>query len=442
MKKRGPQSGEKKDLSARGMLEAVGKTFSKAFSGKRKIRGKIRIEDAMMSALAMFSLKSPSLLNFDKMLKDEILSHNLEALYGVKNVPCDTYMREILDEVNPEIIRDCYKSIFSMVQRGKLLENYSFLGGFLIATDGVEQFNSKRVHCNNCCVRNHQDGSKSYYHQAFAGVVVSPGLKQVIPLCPEPIQNADGSTKNDCERRATQRFLINLKKEHPRLSVTIVSDALSANAPQINEIKELGYHFIINVKPSGNKSLFEFIDGLSLPTKEAFIGKNCYTLRYINNIPLNDTKNTPNVNFLECKTIEIKGKKKIEQRFTWVTNHLIDNKNALLIAQGGRARWKIENETFNTLKNQGYQFEHNFGHGNKNLNTVFMLLMMLAFLIDQVQEAACGLFQSALQKGGTRKMLWEKMRAYFLICQVDSWQDLFIAISKGLKAKIMASDTS
>ncbi len=49
------------------------------------------------------------------------------------------------------------------------------------------------------------------------------------------------------------------------------------------------------------------------------------------------------------------------------------------VMRGGRGRWKIENETFNTLKNQGYQLEHNYGHGQKHLATVFGLLMMLPF---------------------------------------------------------------
>ena len=56
--------------------------------------------------------------------------------------------------------------------------------------------------------------------------------------------------------------------------------------------------------------------------------------------------------------------------------------NVAAIMRAGRASWKVENETFNTLKNQGYHFEHNFGHGEKHLATVFANLMMLAFLID------------------------------------------------------------
>ena len=142
---------------------------------------------------------------------------------------------------------------------------------------------------------------------------------------------------------------------------------------------------------------------------------NHYQFRYYNGVPLNDTKNAPEVNFLECSATERVGKKIFKRTFTWVTSHKIDNTNVLTLMKGGRARWKIENETFNTLKNQGYQFEHNFGHGEKHLHTVFATLMMLAFLIDQVQEAACGLFQRVLEKCGSRKALWERMRNFFAV---------------------------
>ena len=69
--------------------------------------------------------------------------------------------------------------------------------------------------------------------------------------------------------------------------------------------------------------------------------------------------------------------------------------NVDVIMRGGRARWKIENETFNTLKNQGYHLEHNYGHGEQNLSVVFAMLMMLAFLVDQTQQLCCPVFQAA-----------------------------------------------
>ena len=98
----------------------------------------------------------------------------------------------------------------------------------------------------------------------------------------------------------------------------------------------------------------------------------------------------------------------------------------------------------NTLKNQGYQFEHNFGHGEKNLHTVFAFLMMLAFLIDQIQEAACGLFQEALKEMKTRRAFWERMRSFFTVYLVSSWKDLFEAMKQRLsfRGSVLIPNTS
>ena len=98
---------------------------------------------------------------------------------------------------------------------------------------------------------------------------------------------------------------------------------------------------------------------------------------------------------------------------SWVTNLVLTKENVYQIMRGGRTRWKIENETFNTLKNQGYNFEHNFGHGCENLSTVFALLMMLAFLVDQIQQIACPLFRAAWKEMGSKRALWEAIRALF-----------------------------
>lgn len=56
----------------------------------------IRTRDCLMSALAMFSLKYASLLQFDKDTHERALRHNLRTLYGVEPAPCDTQMRELM----------------------------------------------------------------------------------------------------------------------------------------------------------------------------------------------------------------------------------------------------------------------------------------------------------------------------------------------------------
>ncbi len=146
-------------------------------------------------------------------------------------------------------------------------------------------------------------------------------------------------------------------------------------------------------------------------------------LQFYNGIPLNDANPDLEVNFIDC-IVRYK-KRKITGHFSWVTDILVTHENVYELSRGARARWRIENETFNTLKNQGYQFEHNFGHGYKHLSHVFGLLMFLAFFIDQVQQRCCGLFQGALKKMKRKIRLWERLRNLFLEFYIESWADIF-----------------
>jgi hypothetical protein len=130
--------------------------------------------------------------------------------------------------------------------------------------------------------------------------------------------------------------------------------------------------------------------------------------------------------------------------FSWVTDLHVTKENVSKIMRGGRARWRIENETFNTLKNQGYHFEHNFGHGKKNLSVVFAMLMMLAFLVDQTQQITCQLFQAAWEKLGSKRNLWKQMRALFYGYKFDSMEDILRALFYGFKRErlVILEDTT
>ena len=96
-----------------------------------------------------------------------------------------------------------------------------------------------------------------------------------------------------------------------------------------------------------------------------------------------------------------------------------------------RPRWRIENETFNTLKNQGDCFEHNFGHGARHLAMVFADLMMLAFLIDTRQQRAW--FQAVQAKAGRARYLRERLRALFFNAFLADWETLYKALASRVK---------
>ena len=436
-------STEKKHLSANGMLREVRATFDDIPTLPKDPRGlkhAISQADCLMSGLSVFGLKFPSLLQFDNGLDDPVVKHNLRTLYRVKEAPSDTYMRERLDTLDPQSIRPAFVRIFALIQRGKVIEDYVYLDGcVLIACDGTGMFSSDAVHCGNCCEKHHKDGTITYYHQMLSGVVLHPDQREVFPLCPEPISKGDGSTKNDCEQNAFGRFFHHFCKEHPHLKAIFTCDALSAKAPYLRPVVEKGHHFIVGVNPTGNPSLFEWLKGVEMVTHKVTLRGEVLELSFYNKIPLNNSHPDFEVNFVDCKVTNRRGK---TSHFSWVTDIPVTKENVFQIARGGRARWKIENETFNTLKNQGYNFEHNYGHGYQHLSHVFGLLMFLAFFIDQVQQHCCGLFQVAVKQAKTRARFWRRQLSIFTELYIASWEDLFLWMVDRKHGGVTMSDTS
>ena len=146
-----------------------------------------------------------------------------------------------------------------------------------------------------------------------------------------------------------------------------------------------------------------------------------------NDVPLNDSNSDLLVNFIEYWEKDNSGN--VVQHFSWVTDIEINNKTLMKIMRGGRARWKVENETFNTLKNLGYNFEHNFGHGHQNLSNNLAVIMMLVFLIDQLQRLCCILFQKAAERLKRLSYLWVEMRTFFGKLKFKNWEEFLNALA-------------
>ena len=387
----------------------------------------IPLSDALMSAFAMFSLKDPSLLAFDERRSDA----NMKALFGIGQIPSDTQMREILDPLDPERLRPLFGDVFRQLQRGKALEPFEFYnGGYLLALDGTGYFSSQKIHCDSCQVKEHKNGTVTYEHQMLGAVIVHPDIKEVIPLAPEPIQKQDGSTKNDCERNAARRLLAKIRREHPRLNLIVVEDGLASNGPHVRDLIDYGMHFILGVKPGDHASLFEQVEAARRegrsPKLRRTEGKVTVEVSWVWDVVLNESNPDLRVNFLEYNEYAADGT--CLKHFTWITDLHITRRNAWVLAKGGRARWHIEDETFNTLKNQGYHFEHNYGHGVQNLSVVFAMLMMLAFLVDQAQQLCCPLFRAVWKKLGSKRALWEKLRSHFYHFTFRSMRQLYEAM--------------
>jgi hypothetical protein len=383
----------------------------------------ISFTDVLMSGLAVFGLKFPSLLKYDQ--NRHTLDHNLLSLYHITQPPSDTYMRERLDELDPRLIRPVFKKMFAKLQRGKCLEGFEFLEEYyLLALDGTGEFSSSNVCCPQCCKKEHKDGSVTYYHQMLGACIVHPEQSNVIPLCPEIIQNGDGAAKNDCERNAAKRFIKHLRREHPHLKVILLGDGLASNAPYIRLLEEHKMKYLLGAKPGDHQALFAALESSEGTQYYEVLDEKGFfhQFRFLNDVALNQSNQDVRINVLEYMQTDPKGKEIV---FSWVTNIHITRANVFALMKGGRARWKIENETFNTLKNLGYNLEHNYGHGKKFLSTILCLLMLLAFLVDQIQGMTCSLFQAVKKQAGSFQFLWEKLRVLFEFVEWPSWECLY-----------------
>jgi hypothetical protein len=432
----------RKHLSADALFSLLRSGFA-TIADHRPVHPDISLTDALMSAFALFSLKSPSLLAFDQ----ERTEGNVQQIYGIKRVPCDTAMREILDPVLPETLRPLFKDVFRSLQRGKALEEMVFVEGHsLLALDGTGYFSSQHMHCDSCLETHHRNSTVTYRHQMLGAALIHPDKREVIPVMPEPIVKQDGTEKNDGERNAAKRFITKLRQDHPHLKLIVTEDSLSSNAPHIQFLQDHNLHYILGVKEGDHAYLFEYVAAAEQAGRVTYDDRDDpetglrHRFRFVSDVPLNESNADLRVNFLECW--EWEGDK--VQHCSWVTDLRLNKGTVYQIMRGGRARWRIENETFNTLKNQGYHFEHNFGHGYQHLSVVFAVLMMLAFFVAQVQQVCCPLFRAVWAKLGSKRRLWERMRALFDDYALESMRHLFEALFYGWKksAPIFEVDSS
>lgn len=382
-----------------------------------------QLADVLMSAYAIFALKYPSVLSFEQQTKSE--QHNLTSMFGIKQLVSDAQMRRILDSLDLKGVDRILASRFNWLERLGLKQEYYFLKKYLVVpVDGVHYFSSNKIKCEKCCVQMSSNGSTTYSHSMLGAVLVHPYKKEVFPLACEPIVKQDGQKKNDCEQNAAKRLINSLSQRFKEESLLLVEDALYANTPHIKQILAHNWDYLISVKPGSHGSLYRYfearLDRKQVQKWSIRDGKHTHRFSWINNVPLNQGSDI-RCNFLYYEQEDHKGK---IQRFSWVTSLKIRKTNVFEIMRTARARWKIENETFNTLKNQGYHFEHNYGHGHNNLSSILAILMLIAFFIDQLMLACSALLNNIYKKAKSKKKVFHTIRALFSIAQLDSFQQL------------------
>jgi hypothetical protein len=418
----------KKHLSFTALRKSLSEHFRQIDDRRQSAKVDYSLHDCLMSGLAMMFFQDPSVLTFQQRLQDGIHKNNLTTLFDVSDIPKDTQMRQVLDAIRASELNGIFADFLHRLQRGKQLANYQFFdGSYLVSIDGSEYFSSEKIRCPHCLVTTSK-GNVRYHHQILQSVIVDSDMRQVLPLAPESISNRDGSKKQDCERNAAKRAVRNIRATYPKLKITVTADGLYSNQPFIDELKTAKMSFILVAKPTDHKVLFEWVNELialdaggSLELGDDKGRRHRY--QWVNQLPLNGTKDADPVNFFQYQLVAKTGK--VTYQNSWVTDIDIDENNVVNLVKGGRARWKIENETFNTLKNQGYHIEHNFGHGHQNLSMIFFVLNLLAFYIHQILELTDRLYYTVrYTKFTSRKEYWNQLRCTIRILIFPRWESL------------------
>ena len=395
------------------------------FSDKRTGKNKqYRMEEIGMAAYSVFHMQSSSFLEHQQKMEKKIGSHNGESLFGFQKIPTDNHIRTCLDHVKEDECSVFFENILNEIDLTEWMVN----GRLTIAIDGVTFFSSSKINCSCCLKKEHRNGTVTYSHAALCPVIVHPFEKRIIPLMPEFIKNEDGFDKQDCEINAAKRW-INKKQDFlSQHKVILIADDLFSRGPlieQINDIPEIDYIFV--AKDSSHEYMKQWFDDLLEQDKGIFCvddkkyASHVFNYEFCNQIPLNSTH--LKTSYFTMTVHNKKGKQLYFNSF--VTSLKLDKKKIHTIACIGRNRWRIENEAFNILKNNGYHLEHNFGHGKKHLSNILAILNIMAFTVHVIWRIIYENFDKLFDAFSSRKQVFYTLSTLTMMLHFESWETLF-----------------
>lgn len=400
--------------------------------GRRGKNTTYSMEDFALAAFAPFFMQSASFLAHQRYLETGQGRSNCQTLFGMSKIPCDNQIRALLDPVEPTHFYPMFADIMAELQQSGGLDAMRCLDGhMLIALDGTEYHCSQEVHCPNCSHRKRGRRPTEYFHTLLAATVVAPGHNRAVPLEPEFIVPQDGREKQDCESRAARRWLAAHGAQYRRFDPVYLGDDLFSRQPICEAVLAQGGHFLFVCKPDSHPAIEEFRAGIVLDTLNVRTrrGKKWTTYRYqwLCDVPLRGDAEAITVNWFSVEISDDEGT--VTYRNSFITDMPVHRANVATMVAAGRARWKIENEAFNTLKTRGYNLEHNFGHGQQHLSSVLATLNLLAFACHTVCDLADKPWRAARLELVTRQGFFQTILALTKYWVFPSWDNLLATMA-------------
>lgn len=336
-----------------------------------------------------------------------------EALFEVAGCPPGDTLDATFRRLQPAELQAVVTGLTETLIRCKVLYPDRLLGHYyLVAIDGTGMLVFAERHCAQCLTRT-RDGVTIYYHSVLeAKLVTARGF--VFSLMTEFIENpGEYPTKQDCELKAFYRLADRLKQRFPRLPICLLMDSLFAGGPTFTRCEQYDWKYMITLQDGDLPSVHQDFEALTqlAPENRVRFTPSGYPpvsqdFRWMNDLPYVDTDQHPHtlavIDCLETHTVDGQPE---TTRFRWVTNFNVTPTTVLTLAnQGGRLRWKIENEGFNVQKHGGYALEHAYTQ-NPTAAKVFYFLLQIAHLLSQLM-ARGSLFRHAFPAGvGSAKNL-------------------------------------
>ncbi len=398
-----------------------------AFPDKRRGDVKYSMVDIGLSALSLFFMQSESFLAYQRELEAGRKTSNCRSLFGMAAIPTDNHIRSMLDPVPPSHLQPAFDQAVGVLRQHGGLAPFQRLGGrVLIALDGTEYFCSQKLGCPQCLTRRRANGQVESCHAMLAATLVAPGHAMTLPLMPEFIAPQDGTEKQDCERNAARRWLAAHGGRVKALRPVYLGDDLFACQPIAEAITAAGGDFLLTAKPASHKALYDFMQGAEFDehavTQRTNGKRLTYRFRWFEGAPLRDAHDAVLVNWVGVTITDAKGHVTYDNAF--VTSLPVTRDTVAEIVACARARWKIENESFNVLKSNGYHLEHNFGHGKQNLAMMFAAMNLLAFALHTVCDCLEQLWINARTAKRARTRFFEHIRTITAYLVFPDWTTL------------------
>jgi len=396
-----------------------------------------------MAGIALFLLKEGSRNAMNNDRKETQFVQNYKKMFGL-SLPHMDDVEDFFRLLPENELEEVKMKMISTLIRKKVIESAKSRGYYIVAIDGTGVASFDKKHCDCCLTKTSKNGVTTWFHNVLEAKLLTPsGLS--LSIATEWISNEGKQEyeKQDCEREAFKRIAVKLKQNFPRLPIVILADGLYPWKGFFDICQQNNWKYIVTLKDGSLKTLQEEIYWLKqlrpkqnvdveIEKKNASISLN---YKFISGLSYH--KHT--LNFVQCleKTTHKDTAQISEQKFVHLTNFEKIDQYCIAISDTGRLRQKIENEGFNTQKNQGYALEHKFSRVSFTAMKNYYQCLQIAHIINQmvtVSKTIDNLLKDTLKC--TIKYLWKRLLSFLLEVAIDNCE-LTELISKPFQIRLI-----